>query len=85
MVHKVPENFSISDFDVFHSALLCIAYSLSKSVTNIISIASCDANNEVCDPLLFWDRVPLQKKCSKPSLNYCNIVLISRIFLFCIH
>ena len=22
MVHKVPENFNISDFDVFHSALL---------------------------------------------------------------
>ena len=22
MVHKVPENFNISDFDVFHSALV---------------------------------------------------------------
>ena len=24
MVHKVPENFNISDFDVFHSALIYI-------------------------------------------------------------
>ena len=23
VVHKVPENFNISDFDVFHSALIC--------------------------------------------------------------
>ena len=23
MVHNLPENFNISDFDVFHSALLC--------------------------------------------------------------
>ena len=25
MVHNLPENFNISDFDVFHSALLCMA------------------------------------------------------------
>ena len=25
MVHKVPENFNISDFDVFHSALVSTA------------------------------------------------------------
>ena len=32
MVHTVPENFNISDFDVFHSALLSTQIIYSKSV-----------------------------------------------------
>ena len=36
MVHNLPENFNISDFDVFHSALVNVPSSQSPGIAPIL-------------------------------------------------